>query len=30
MINVLKIDGHQAVITFDPEIEMFRGEFIGA
>lgn len=29
MINVLKIDGHQAVITFDPEIEMFRGEFIG-
>lgn len=29
MINVLKIDDYQAVITFDPEIEMFRGEFIG-
>ncbi|EBY9279794.1 TPA: type II toxin-antitoxin system HicB family antitoxin [Salmonella enterica subsp. enterica serovar Denver] len=29
MINTLKIDGQQAVITFDPEIEMFRGEFIG-
>lgn len=29
MINILEIDGHKAVITFDPEIEMFRGEFIG-
>ncbi|PLR31219.1 type II toxin-antitoxin system HicB family antitoxin [Chimaeribacter arupi] len=29
MINTLKIDGHMAVITFDPEIEMFRGEFVG-
>ncbi|EJF1946168.1 type II toxin-antitoxin system HicB family antitoxin [Salmonella enterica] len=29
MINTLKIDGQQVVITFDPEIEMFRGEFIG-
>ncbi|NUU66493.1 type II toxin-antitoxin system HicB family antitoxin [Enterobacteriaceae bacterium BIT-l23] len=29
MINILKIDGHQAIITFDPEIEMFRGEFTG-
>ncbi|MER2470844.1 type II toxin-antitoxin system HicB family antitoxin [Photorhabdus laumondii] len=27
--NTLKIDGHVAVITFDPEIEMFRGEFVG-
>ncbi|MBS9430320.1 type II toxin-antitoxin system HicB family antitoxin [Photorhabdus akhurstii] len=26
--NTLKIDGHMAVITFDPEIEMFRGEFV--
>lgn len=25
----MKIDGHQAVITYDPEIELFRGEFIG-
>ncbi|WP_413722735.1 type II toxin-antitoxin system HicB family antitoxin [Sodalis sp. RH24] len=29
MNNVLKIDGHTAVIVFDPDIEMFRGEFIG-
>ncbi|MBC8952831.1 type II toxin-antitoxin system HicB family antitoxin [Xenorhabdus sp. PB62.4] len=29
MNNTLKIDGHTAVISFDPEIEMFRGEFIG-
>ena len=29
MINILKIDDQQAVITFDPEIEMFRGEFVG-
>jgi len=25
----MKINGHQAVIVFDPEIELFRGEFIG-
>ncbi|PHM49655.1 type II toxin-antitoxin system HicB family antitoxin [Xenorhabdus miraniensis] len=29
MNNTLKIDGHTAVISFDPDIEMFRGEFIG-
>src|SRR5690606_23973806 len=29
MKNVMMIGGHQAVITFDPDIEMFRGEFIG-
>ncbi|EHC5874443.1 type II toxin-antitoxin system HicB family antitoxin [Salmonella enterica subsp. enterica serovar Eastbourne] len=29
MINILNIDDQKAVITFDPEIEMFRGEFIG-
>jgi predicted HicB family RNase H-like nuclease len=29
MNNVMKINGHQAVIVFDPEIELFRGEFIG-
>lgn len=27
--NVLKIDGHSAVVSYDPEIEMFRGEFVG-
>jgi len=28
MKNTLIIDGEKAVITFDPEINMFRGEFI--
>ncbi|NKJ21151.1 type II toxin-antitoxin system HicB family antitoxin [Dyella sp. SG609] len=27
MINVMTIDGHKAVIEYDPELEMFRGEF---
>ena len=29
MKNVMVIDGQRAVIEFDPEIEMFRGEFVG-
>lgn len=29
MNNVMTIDGHKAVISFDPEIGMFRGEFTG-
>ena len=29
MNNVLEIDGHKAVISFDPEIGLFRGEFVG-
>ena len=30
MKNVMEFDGgYQAVITYDPEIEMFRGEFVG-
>ena len=29
MKNVLKIDDYSAVIEFDPEINQFRGEFIG-
>ncbi|CAH9018757.1 type II toxin-antitoxin system HicB family antitoxin [Candidatus Nitrosacidococcus sp. I8] len=29
MRNILNIDGYSAVVTYDPEIEMFRGEFIG-
>ena len=29
MKNVLEIDGYRAVVSFDPEISMFRGEFIG-
>lgn len=28
-LNVLEIDGHKAVVCFDPEIGMFRGEFLG-
>jgi predicted HicB family RNase H-like nuclease len=27
--NLMEIDGQKAVIEFDPDIEMFRGEFIG-
>lgn len=29
MNNVMTINGHQAVIVFDPEISLFRGEFLG-
>ena len=29
MKNVMDINGYQAVIHYDPEIGMFRGEFIG-
>ena len=29
MMNFLNIDGYRAVIQYDPEIEMFRGEFVG-
>ncbi len=29
MKNVIEIDGHKAVISLDPEIGMFRGEFLG-
>lgn len=29
MKNTMIIDGYRAVIQFDPEIEMFRGEFVG-
>jgi predicted HicB family RNase H-like nuclease len=29
MQNTMTIDGYQALITFDPEIQMFRGEFLG-
>lgn len=29
MMNVIKIKGVKAVIAFDPEINMFRGEFVG-
>lgn len=28
-MNIMEIDGYQAVIQYDPEIEMFRGEFVG-
>lgn len=29
MRNVMVINGYQAVIQYDPEIELFRGEFLG-
>ncbi len=27
--NILEIEGEKAVVTFDPEIGLFRGEFLG-
>jgi predicted HicB family RNase H-like nuclease len=29
MINIMEINGYKAVIHYDPEIVMFRGEFMG-
>jgi predicted HicB family RNase H-like nuclease len=29
MMNIMEINGYRAVVQYDPEIEMFRGEFIG-
>ena len=29
MMNVLEINKHKAIIKYDPEIGMFRGEFTG-
>ncbi len=29
MMNTMEINGYRAIIQYDPEIEMFRGEFIG-
>jgi len=29
MKNVMEIDGLKAVVAFDPDIRMFRGEFLG-
>ncbi len=28
-MNVMNIDGYDAVIKYDPEIKQFRGEFVG-
>ncbi len=29
MMDILEIDGYRAVIQYDPDIDMFRGEFVG-
>lgn len=29
MKNVIEIEGHKAVLSFDPDIGMIRGEFLG-
>lgn len=29
MKNTIEIDGHRAVVSLDPEIGLFRGEFLG-
>ena len=28
-MNTMTIKGYQAVIAFDPDVQMFRGEFVG-
>jgi len=28
-MNTMTINGYQAIISYDPDIQMFRGEFIG-
>ncbi|MBN2390280.1 MAG: type II toxin-antitoxin system HicB family antitoxin [Anaerolineae bacterium] len=29
MMNTMEINGYRAVIQYDPDIDMFRGEFVG-
>lgn len=29
MNNIMVIDGYRAVVQYDPEIDLFRGEFVG-
>ena len=29
MKNVIEINGHRAVVAFDPDIGLLRGEFVG-
>lgn len=29
MLNIMEINGYRAVISYDPKVEMFRGEFTG-
>ena len=29
MARTISVDGYRAVIEYDPDIEMFRGEFVG-
>ena len=29
MRSTIEIDGYRAIVQYDPEIDMFRGEFIG-
>ena len=29
MRNTMEIDGYRAIVQYDPEIDMFRGEFVG-
>ncbi len=28
-MNIMEIDGYRAIIQYDPDVEMFRGEFVG-
>ena len=28
-MNMMRVGGHRAVVSYDPKLEMFRGEFVG-
>jgi len=29
MMNIMEINGYRAVVQYDPDIDMFRGEYVG-
>lgn len=29
MTNILEIDGHKAIVSYDPDANLLRGEFVG-
>ena len=29
MMNIMEINGYRAVVQYDPDINMFRGEYVG-
>ena len=29
MMNIMEINGYRAIVQYDPDIDMFRGEYVG-